>query len=46
MCYCVMIDTEQKAHRFYNNLAGLENDLDYVLSTFVDSEHEIAIRNS
>ena len=26
---------------FYINLAGSENDLNHVLSTFVDSEHEI-----
>ena len=39
--YCVMIDAEQRIDRFYTNLAGSENDLNHVLSTFVDSEHEI-----
>ena len=36
-----MIDTEQSTGHFYTNLAGSENDLNHVLSTFVDSEHEI-----
>ena len=39
--YCVMIDAEQSTGHFYTNLAGLENDLNHVLSAFVDSEHEI-----
>ena len=39
--YCVMIDAEQSTGHFYTNLAGSENDLNHVLSTFVDSEHEI-----
>ena len=43
VCYCVMIDAEQRTGRFYDNLAGKENDLNHVLSTFVDSEHEITI---
>ena len=41
MCYCVIIDAEQRTGCFYNNLAGTENDLNHVLSTFVDPEHEI-----
>ena len=41
VCYCVMIDAEQRIDSFYTNLAGSENDLNHVLSTFVDSEHEI-----
>ena len=36
-----MIDAQQRIDRFYTNLAGSENDLNHVLSTFVDSEHEI-----
>ena len=36
-----MIDAEQSTGHFYTNLAGSENDLNHVLSTFVDSEHEI-----
>ena len=43
VCYCVIIDAEQRTGCFYNNLAGTENDLNHVLSTFVDSEHEIII---
>ena len=39
--YCVMIDAEQSTGHFHTNLAGSENDLNHVLSTFVDSEHEI-----
>ena len=39
--YCVMIYAEQSTGHFYTNLAGSENDLNHVLSTFVDSEHEI-----
>ena len=39
--YCIMIDAEQSTGHFYTNLAGSENDLHHVLSTFVDSEHEI-----
>ena len=41
VCYCVMIDVEQRTGHFDNNLTGTENDLNHVLSTFVDSEHEI-----
>ena len=41
VCYCVMIDAEQRTDRFYTNLADSENCLNHVLSTFVDSEHEI-----
>ena len=41
VCYCDMIDAEQRIDRFYTNLAGSENDLNHVLSTFVDSEHDI-----
>ena len=37
VCYCVMIDVDQRTGHF----AGTENDLNHVLSTFVDSEHEI-----
>ena len=40
VCYCVMIDDGQK-QTIFNNLAGTENDLNHVLSTVVDSEHEI-----
>ena len=36
-----MIDVEQRTGHFDNNLTGTENDLNHVLSTFVDSEHEI-----
>ena len=36
-----MINDEQRTSHFYNKLAGTENDLDHVLSTYVDSEHEI-----
>ena len=36
-----MIDAEQSTGHFITNLAGSENDLNHVLSTFVDSEHEI-----
>ena len=36
-----MIDPEQSTGHFYTNLAGSENDLNHVLSIFVDSEHEI-----
>ena len=39
--FCTMIDVEQEAGQFFNNMAGTENDLHHVLSTFVDSEHEI-----
>ena len=38
-----MIDAEQSTGHFYTNLAGSENDLNHVLSTFVDYEHEITI---
>ena len=41
LCYCVMINDEQRTSHFYNKLAGTENDLDHVPSTYVDSEHEI-----
>ena len=36
-----MIDAEERTGHFYDNFAGTENDLNHVLSTFVDSEHEI-----
>ena len=36
-----MIEVEQEAGQFSENMAGTENDLNHVLSTFVDSEHEI-----
>ena len=36
-----MINDEQRTSHFYNKLAGTENDLGHVLSTYVDSEHEI-----
>ena len=39
--FCVMIDAEEGTGNFYDNFAGTENDLNHVLSTFVDSEHEI-----
>ena len=39
--FCTMIDVEQEAGQFCDNMAGTENDLNHVLSTFVDSEHEI-----
>ena len=41
VCYCVVIEVERRTGHFDNNLAGTENDLNHVLSTFVDSEHEI-----
>ena len=36
-----MIDAEQESWELFDNMTGTENDLNYVLSTFVDSEHEI-----
>ena len=36
-----MIEVEQEAGQFSDNMAGTENDLNHVLSTFVDSEHGI-----
>ena len=39
--FCTMIDVEQEAGQFFDDMAGTENDLNHVLSTFVDSEHEI-----
>ena len=36
-----MIDVEQKLWQFLDNMTGTENDLNHVLSIFVDSEHEI-----
>ena len=39
--FCTMIDGEQEEGQFFDNMAGTENDLNHVLSTFVDSEHEI-----
>ena len=39
---CVMIDAEERTGQIYDNFAGTENDLNHVLSTFVDSEHEIS----
>ena len=39
--FCTMIDVEQEAGHFFDNMAATENDLNHVLSTFVDSEHEI-----
>ena len=36
-----MIDADERTEHFYDNFAGTENDLNHVLSTFVDSEHEI-----
>ena len=39
--FCTMIDVEQEEGQFFYNMAGTENDLNHVLSTFVDSEHEI-----
>ena len=38
-----MTEFEQESGQFSDNMAGTENDLNHVLSTFVDSEH--AIRN-
>ena len=40
-CFCAMIDVEQEAGQFSENMAGTENDINHVLSTFVDSEHEV-----
>ena len=37
-----MIDAEERTGQIYDNFAGTENGLNYVLSTFVDSEHEIS----
>ena len=39
---CVMIDAEERTGQIYDNFAGTENDHNHVLSTFVDSEHEIS----
>ena len=39
---CVMIDIEEETGQIYDNFASTENDLNHVLSTFVDSEHEIS----
>ena len=39
--FCTMIDVEPEAGQFFYNMAGTENDLNHVLSTFVDSKHEI-----
>ena len=36
-----MIDVEQEAGQFSNNMAGTENYLNHVLSTLIDYEHEI-----
>ena len=36
-----MIDVEQESWQLLDNITGTENDLNHVLSTFVDSEHEI-----
>ena len=36
-----MIDADERTGHFYDNFAGTENDFNHVLSTFVDSEHEI-----
>ena len=36
-----MIEVEQEEGQFSDNMAGTENDLNHVLSTFMDSEHEI-----
>ena len=36
-----MIDVEQESWQLLDNMTGTENDLNHVLSTFVDSEHEI-----
>ena len=38
-----MIDVEQRTGHFYDTFAGTENDLNHVLSTLFDSEHEITI---
>ena len=37
-----MIDAEERTGQIYDNFAGTENDLNHVLSIFVDSEHEIS----
>ena len=39
--FCAMIDVEQEAGQFSENMAGTGNDINHVLSTFVDSEHEV-----
>ena len=36
-----MIDVEQESWQLLDNMTGTENDLNHVLSTFVDSEHQI-----
>ena len=36
-----MIDVEQESWQLLDNMTGTENDLNHVLSTFVDSKHEI-----
>ena len=40
-CFCTIIDVEQEVGQFSEKMAATENDLNHVLSTFVDSEHEI-----
>ena len=37
-----MIDAEERTGQIYDNFAGTKNDLNHVLSTFVESEHEIS----
>ena len=39
--FCVMTDAEERTGHFHVNFTGTENDLNHVLSTFVDSEDEI-----
>ena len=36
-----MIEVEQEAGQFSDNMAGTENDVNHELSTFVDSKHEV-----
>ena len=36
-----MIDVEEESWQLFDNMIGTENDLNHVLSNFVDSEHEI-----
>ena len=38
-----MIDVEQKSWQLFDNMTGTENDQNHVLSTFVDSAHEMLI---
>ena len=38
-----MAEIDNDVAEYFQCLAGTENDLNHILSTFVDSEHEIKI---